>query len=160
EGLTVSSDNACSWSIAGGAIEHQYTSDAFPDPNDPEHVLAITAVATDASSFPPALFQSTDGAVTFNGPMYTSPMPNWLLGGVEIARGAPQTIFLVANEIVDGSPPHPRGIRTIDGGTSWTPIDLGALGMYAVGLIAIDVSNPLKVYLRVQASPGNLLGIV
>ena len=54
--LVFSDDGSCGWQTAAGALAAQLVTDAFPDPNDADHVLAI---GYDGGIF--GVFPSRDG---------------------------------------------------------------------------------------------------
>jgi hypothetical protein len=154
----VSSADTCTWTVATGALGGGYVGDAFPDPNDAMHVLAIGTPAADGYA-PPVLWESRDGGGTFQPPRYTAER-GLVLSGVEVPRGQPGVVYLTAYDYSSSSLPHPYLLRSTDGGTTFTPRDLSpALGMQAVRLIAVDPDDAEKVYLRVTGTSGDVLAI-
>src|SRR5262249_46289728 len=51
--LVTSTDGACTWQVAGGALDGAIVSNAFPDPNDAMHVLALGVPGNDANMYVP-----------------------------------------------------------------------------------------------------------
>jgi hypothetical protein len=67
--------------------------DAFPDPADSSHVLALATVLRPGNVGLSSLFASKDGGLTFGDPVYSASSGD-LLSGVEIARSDAQTVYL------------------------------------------------------------------
>ena len=64
--LAYSDDGTCSWQTARGVLAELPVTDAYVDPSDANHVLAIGAPGSLYS-----LFESTDGGATFGAALYT-----------------------------------------------------------------------------------------
>jgi hypothetical protein len=147
EGLSTSRDVGCSWSFAQGSLAGAQLLDAFPDPTDGAHVLAL---ATPSAANRPALVESHDGGQSFGAPLYLAPASG-LLNGVEIARSAPRTIYLTGFT-ADVDPKTTRAflVRSTDGGASFQTFDESPLlGAQTLALAAVDPIDALKLYLRV-----------
>ena len=156
QGVIRSDDTACTWSAAAG-VGSSAALDVFADPTDPNRVLTVTTTAPDAGSLYEVL-ASSNGAATFGGAIYTAG-PDDHITGVEIARSAPQTVYVT---LTSGSSFVPKLAQTTDGGAHWTLHDLSAgltPGAYSLGLIAVDPADAQKVYLRVGAPTGEALAI-
>ncbi|HLK90252.1 MAG TPA: hypothetical protein VKZ18_10180 [Polyangia bacterium] len=150
DALVYSDDLACGWSTAGGTLAGVSVTDAFVDPSDAQHVLALGFAN---STY--ALYESRDGGATFGVPLYDAPAGD-SLAGVEIARSDPQTIYLA----IAASDAHPRLARSIDGGATFTVNDLSAtLGAGQIRIIAVDPQAPQKVYLRLLAATNEAVAI-
>jgi hypothetical protein len=148
--LVYSDDLACGWATAGGLPAGVSVTDAFVDPNDGNHVLALGLVYPTYS-----LFESHDGGTTFGASLYDS-AANRTFAGVEIARSDPQTIYLA----IGSSDAHPRLARSTDGGAHFTVNDLTAsLGSGQLRIIAVDPQDPQKVYLRLLATANEAVAI-
>src|SRR4029078_3551365 len=77
--------------------------------------------------------------------LYTAAAGDFITG-LEIARGAPDTIVLTMGS---GVPSMPVLVRSTDGGSHWESHDLEGLGAtVAVRLFAIDAQDPSRVFLR------------
>ena len=150
EGLAYSDDESCSWTGAGGALAGQAVSDFFPDPTNPQRVLAAAAPAGDGGAgVVPAVYLSMDGGATFGAtPVFTAPASAALVG-IEIARSDPNVIYL-AYVLTTASGYDSRLVRSSNGGQSWSaPIDLVApLGPALVRILAVDLADANRVYLR------------
>jgi hypothetical protein len=72
EGLAISSDDSCGWSLAGGTAAAASVLDAFPDPTNANRVLALVAASLDGGSVDDA-WTSSDGGATFDLPLYRRP---------------------------------------------------------------------------------------
>ena len=150
-GLVFSDDAACGWTAASGdALAGKSLMDAFPDPHDAAHVLAIALTRNEGAGRFVAL-ESRDGGATFAHTIYSSPA-DVTLTGIEVSRSDPRVIYLAGLTLPALTP---RVTRSGDGGATWTVQDLGAkLGtIERVRLVAVDPVDPNKVFLRV-ALPG------
>jgi hypothetical protein len=154
DGLAFSDDQSCSWNLVdGNAFMNGIINDAFPDPTNADHVLALGVTGSGASQ----VVASTNGGSSFDTTIYTAPT-GAALTGVEIARGNPQVLYVALFQTPDV---HPALVRSDDGGAHWNqPIDLEAmLGAVTFRIIAIDPTNPDRLFVRVLAGFTNLLGI-
>jgi hypothetical protein len=143
-GIVSSDDLACTWKVAGGLFAGAVGRDVFPDPSNPDHVLAIALPIQGQ-----AVFESSDGGLTFDRVVHQAG-PQETVVGVEIAASDPRTIYVVGYL---GAGVRPHLMRTYDGGATWETIDLQAvLGSSFVRIIAVDPSNPRRIYLRNQAA--------
>jgi photosystem II stability/assembly factor-like uncharacterized protein len=146
DGLMVSEDNGCSWSTARGSAES--SSDVFPDPNDPEHVLAVALGTADAGSDAVrAVYESRDGGRNFDKAKYMTP-PGGYIEGVEIPRGAPQHLYLA---LYLTEPDRSAQLaHSTDGGEHYQLHDLStAIEGLFMRILAVDPERPELVYLRV-----------
>jgi len=147
-GLAYSDDGSCSWQLAGGTLDHAVVSDVFPDPGTPGRVLAIGEPPGDGGATV-SLFPSADGGATFGDAIFTGP-PGAGLVGVEIARSDPRTIYVTMYTTdTSSSDLHPKLVRSVDGGASWTTFDLEPmLGTGSFRIMAVDPVDARIVYLR------------
>ena len=137
--LAYSDDGTCSWQTARGALAELPVTDAYVDPKDANHVLAIGAPGSLYS-----LFESTDGGATFGSPLYTAPADT-AIQGVEIAQSDPLTIYMSMTSPTAA----PLLARSTDGGAHFTVSDLSAdLGPGWLRIIAVDPQDPARVLLR------------
>lgn len=152
-GLMRSTDHGCTWSAASGLA---FVADAFADPSDPKHVLALSSLPGDAGTSQ-GLFESTDGGATFGMPRNVVGAEGYYTG-VEVARSQPKTVYLTmfSNE---GSG-HSAILHSTDGGMTFTTYDASAaLGTQHSRLAAVDPMNPDRIFLRVLNVNGDLLGV-
>jgi MYXO-CTERM domain-containing protein len=153
--LIFSDDAACGWQAAGGALSAQLAEDAFVDPSDGSHVLAI-GLATGAGGTVYSLLASTDGGSTFGGPVYTAASGD-LLTGIEIAASDPRTLVLA---LAHGPTGAPTLAVSTDGGLTWTLTDLtAALGAGQLRIVAIDPNDADRVFLRQLGPSGDALAV-
>jgi hypothetical protein len=138
--LAYSDDGTCGFSIAGGNLAGRVVTDVFPHPTDADRVLAVGYA--DARY---AVLASSDGGATFGPTLYEAAVGDGI-GGVEIARSDPATIYVsmtAAGEV------RPKLARTRDGGANWAVRDFFAdLGPGLLRIIAVDSSDPEVVCLR------------
>lgn len=158
-GLGFSDDDSCGWHSAGGALAGLKVSDFFPDAADPAHVLASAAPPNDAGTGAASVYVSSDGGATFAAkPLYTAPAGAAIVG-IEIARANPQIIYLTTYT-VGSSGYDPVLVRSIDGGGTWTTVDLlGPLGSAIVRILAVDPADANLVYLRATGGTGETLAV-
>ncbi len=154
-GVIYTDDSSCNWNAASGAGS---AADAFADPTNPSRVFAVvTSTVGDAGSVYTAV-ESSDGGTTFGELRYTAAAGDHITG-VEISRSDPQTVYLT---LTSGTAYAPKVAVTTNGGTSWTLHDLTAslpTGTYSIRLVAIDPSNPLKLFLRIGGPSGQALAV-
>jgi len=150
-GVVSSDDLACSWNVAGGLFSGSVGRDVFPDPSNPEHVLAI-ALPIDGQG----VFESINGGVTFDRVVHQAG-PQETVVGVEIAASDPRTLYVTGYL---GPGVRPQLIRTYDGEATWETVDLQpVLGSSFVRIIAVDPGKPRRIYLRNQAASYEELAI-
>lgn len=143
-GVVSSDDLACTWTVAGGLFAGSVSRDVFPDPSDPDHVLAIALPIQGQ-----AVFESTNGGLTFDRVLHQAG-PQETPVGVEIAASDPRAIYVVG---YSGPGVRPYLMRTFDGAATWETVDLQPeLGSAFVRIIAVDRNNPRRIYLRNQAT--------
>jgi hypothetical protein len=147
-GVVYSDDASCSFAGADGDITETVVTDLFVDRVHPERVYAI---GYDDRAPAEVAFRSSDGGGTFAPAFFTAPADTALLG-VEGAASDASTIYLTLH---DGAPSL---VRTVDGGGQWAAIDLGpVVGDAFVRIIAVDPTDPRKIFLRASASAGDRL---
>jgi hypothetical protein len=155
--LIYTDDESCGWQTAGGSLATTSAQDAFVDPSDGNHLLAVTATF---GGGPPAyaVVESHDGGATFGAPIYSG-APGDLITGVEIAASDPTTIDLA---VAQGSSLTPALVQTRDSGKSWQTFDLSAIvGSTAqVRIVAIVPDDPDHVHLRALETGGDALVLV
>ena len=150
-GVVWSDDLACTWNVAGGLFAGAVGRDVFPDPSNPDHVLAIALPIQGQ-----AVFESTNGGLTFDSVLHQAGSQETPVG-VEVAASDPRTIYVVG---YFGPGVRPYLKRTSDGGATWETVDLQqVVGSNPVRIIAVDRSNPRRIYLRVQAAAYEELAI-
>ncbi|HMI93981.1 MAG TPA: hypothetical protein VK509_21550 [Polyangiales bacterium] len=150
DGLVVSNDDACSFRLVPPPLV--FPSDAFVDPADDQHVLAVAEVERSANGRAiQGIFESTDGAESFAWtPLYMAE-ETLNFTGLEIARSDPRTLYATLYEFVGAV--GARLLRSHDGGKSFGQVDLGGvLGRRLARILTIDPADPERVYLRAYDS--------
>ncbi len=156
-GLLTSSDGGCTWTRAAGGVAGGAVPDAFPDPSDARHVLAIATPAGDGGAEAPAVFESRDRGLTFAAPpLYSPPLPTLALTGVEIARSSPSDVYLTLYSYQAHSP---FIAHSANGGAGFDVADESAAIHAPMRLAAVDANDPQTLYLRVQYDSGDALAI-
>lgn len=153
--LIFSDDRACTWQVAGGTLAGASVQDAFADPNDAGHVLAVALQFGDGG---PAytVVESRDGGATFGAAIFSAD-PGDLITGVEIAAGDSKSVHLALSH---GSLLSPALARTADGGATWQTVDLSpSLGLDQVRILAVDHTDSDRVYLRGLGPDGDVLAV-
>lgn len=157
KGVIASDDVGCSWSAAAGLAPGVAPLDVFADPTDASRVYAVAPASTDPGAVQ-EVRRSSDGGRTFDTVAYSA-AANDNVSGVEVARSAPQTITLT---LTSGAAFTPKVAQSTDGGGHWTLHDLSAslpAGTYSISLIAVDPTNPQKLFLRARSSAGEVLAV-
>lgn len=156
--MVYSDDLACTWTASGGTLASLVARDAFTDPTSADHVLAAAITPTNTLQ-PSSVYRSTDGGLTFGPALISGPAGGDILG-VENAVSDPATMYVAmyggANNTVD-----PILARSTDTGVTWSSTDLGPmLGSATVRIIAVDPTNPRRLFLRIGiTSGGEKLGV-
>ncbi|MES1210629.1 MAG: sialidase family protein, partial [Pseudomonadota bacterium] len=153
--LIYSDDRACSWNVGAGTLAGASVQDAFVDPNDGTHVLAVAVTFGDAG---PAyrVVASHDGGATFEPPIFAAD-PGDLITGVEIAASDSKSIDLA---LAHGAQLVPTLARSVDDGATWALSDLGAvLGTDQIRILAIDPVDADRVFLRGIGATRDVLAI-
>jgi len=149
EGLSYSTDLACSWQRSTGPLSSP--TDVFPDPTDPARVFAIGSGVVAEEGAVSALFESADGGATFGEPILWAPSGAFL-NGVEVARSDPAVVTVS----MYGAPAQHASLSVShDSCATWQTLDLSpSLGTALVRIAAIDPEDPERVFLRVQDGSG------
>lgn len=166
-GAPVSTDDACTWTLPGGALKApnnppQFASDVFPDPSNPSRVFLLSAPwDPDNPDLPGGVYRSTDGGGTYAGPIYTPQGDGRpMLTGVEVSASSAGTVYVTWYDVVTHEDPKrvdllPHLARSLDGGETWTDQPLeGALGSLKPYLAAVDPKDPQVIFLRTISPDG------
>src|SRR3569623_1405961 len=144
-----SDDGSCGWTPATGLSTGpgDGPADFWGDRVTPDRVLAVNLTTTNGA-VTHALLLSSDGGASFGETLYQA-QPGAMITGVERAASDPNTIYLtLLGPPQDGGRPPPLLSRTTDGGTTWQSVDLhDQLGDGVLGLVAVDPTDPKKVFL-------------
>ena len=145
-GLIRTDDLSCTWSVAGGTAANERLTDLFPDPTNAMRLLLLGIPNTTNTNLPPAAYQSLDAGLTVSAPIYQGALVD-TLNGIESARVDPRIVYLAS---YDGTGPHPRMVKSTDGGMTWTAFNVEpTLGPNSFRIITIDPADAAKVYLLV-----------
>jgi hypothetical protein len=154
-GLAYSDDDSCTWKKAGGTLDAIIGTDVWPDPTNPMRIYAVAAPADFSTA--PGVYASDDGGATFGGALFTPPSGGSILS-IESARSARNTLYV---SFYTAAPDiHPYLARSIDGGASWTTVDLESqLGKNYFYVVAVDPTNAQVVTARVIKAGAESLAI-
>lgn len=150
DALSLSTDLGCSWTRASG-LAPLVVVDAFIDPSNPSSVLALAWPAAGGAS----LFASADGGRSFGPALLTSGTPpvhaDERLVSVEIGSSAP-VIYVTTFAFPSASSPAGSAalLRSADGGTSWTRVEMGVGPSVQVKIAQVDPADANRVYLLVS----------
>lgn len=147
-GLAVSDDQGCSFRMADGLKD---PSDVFPDPGDPLRVLAVGKTpAPEPGRELQAVFASNDGGASFT--LAHAADAGVYISGLEIARSDRDVMYLTTSIYQDRGW-RPGLERSADAGEHFAKHELlDQLGSVVPLLLAVDPTDPNRVYLRLQAS--------
>ncbi len=154
-GFAVSEDSACSWK-AHPEMQAATLTGIFADPGDADRVWVVARprLAAPADGF--GLYLSRDGGATFGPPRYQVPL-GATIDSVESARSRPQRLYLTVS---GGSLPRVEIVRSDDGGTTFTAVDVTAPSRGdQLRIAAVDPEDPERLYLRAQGFPDERLVI-
>jgi hypothetical protein len=157
EGLAFTDNDSCGWTLAAGAASSASMLDAFPDPTNASRVLAVAVPVSDGGVVYQVI-ESSDGGTTFGPIRYTAASGDNITG-VEIARAAPQTVYVAMNS---GAAFAPKLARTTNGGGSWQAEDLSAklpTKTTLIRIVAVDPQNADRVYLRTHSTAGDTFSV-
>jgi len=154
EGKLIHSDNqSCGWLAATGMVASKGLTDFFPDPADPDRVLAA---GFDNTTFDYAVYASHDGGTSFDALLYDSGVRNEI-DGVEIARSDPHTIYATTSLLATGAPAL---VHSSDDGAHWQSVDLLAtLGAGTLRIVAVDPGDAQRVLLLFKGTSQEKLAL-
>lgn len=144
--LVYSDDDACDWKVSSGAVSSGGVVDAFPLAQDAARVLAIVSPNGVGAQTTYTVVSSSNGGVSFDALLFTASAGD-VVTGVEAARGDAQHLYATLGR---GEHYAPAISVSEDGGAHWRTIDLSPqLPQAGLRLIAVDRTNPSRVFLRV-----------
>jgi hypothetical protein len=156
DNLVYSDDDACDWSVAGGAVAAGGVVDEFPLADDSTRVLAVVSPNGVGAQTTYTVVESDDGGATFGRVLYTAASGDTVTG-VEAARGHPDTIYLT---LASAKGFAPELAITTDGGATWRTVDLsGQLGQGGLRLIGVDKNDPSRLFLLASLTEAQELGV-
>jgi hypothetical protein len=154
-GLSWSGDLGCTWQFARGI---EQVGDAFPDPRDPQRVLAVAQAVVRADGlWGDVLAMSSDAGRSFGAPLFQTATES--ITSAEIARSDPHVMYLSLTGVQRA---HPFLARSRDSGASWETLALAAqLGdePLTTRILNVDPDDAATLYLRVSGPSGDALAI-
>jgi MYXO-CTERM domain-containing protein len=154
EGLAISRDDGCAWSLAGGALAGLSVIDLSVRPQGAHETLVLAAALAGGGDGKPRVFRSLDGAQSFAE--LPAPLPDDLLAlTLDAAPSDPATIYVSGRF---GAPDYQAAlIRSLDSGESWERLDIAGVKDRLPYIAAIAPDDPQTVYLRLDDQPGDAL---
>ena len=146
DGLSVSTDRACSWAYAPGILDKQYVIDVSVLKSAPKSAVALTSTgATDAGFFVVVAASKDDGKTwTQQGAAIPDDFTSETL---DVAPSNPKRIYVSGFH----GTPHVAAIeRSDDDGASWQRLDIPLANGAAPYIAAIDPTDADVVYVRVD----------
>jgi MYXO-CTERM domain-containing protein len=146
--LIYSDDRGCTWGKAQGMLAGKAPVDYFPDTANADRVWAVRGADTTTGGSD-LVVESTDGGGTFPTVRFTAAVGDGITG-VELARSDANTAYVTLRS---GSNFAPKLAVTKNNGASWDTRDLSTtIGNVGIRLVAIDPTNPSKIFLRITTS--------
>jgi len=157
DSLVFSDDDACDWTVAAGDVSAGGVVDAFPFAQDAQRMLAVVSPNGVGTQTNYTVVESHDGGKTFDAVVYTAPGSDFV-SGVEVSRTDASTIYVT---LASGASFSPTLAITNDAGAHWRSVDLSAtLGASSsIRLVAVDRTNPGRVFLRVAQDAGEAMAV-
>jgi hypothetical protein len=154
-GLDVSTDLGCNWTCVDGPLAKQGVADIVVRPDAADVVLALTSTYLPADAGGGTLsqvFESTDDGAHW-APLGASLDPGLLVQTIDVAKGAPQDIY-VSGTRGFGSSRTASLLVSTDRGAHWlehslTLFDPATEDSIYIG--AVDPTDPNRVYVRSSA---------
>ncbi|MDF2691844.1 MAG: BNR/Asp-box repeat domain protein [Labilithrix sp.] len=152
QGLTMTHDNACGWTFAGGPLENQVFIDLSASPTDPKNIVVFASSydsQDDAGNinFKSLVWETKDEAQTFQQLGQT--LDPALLGyTIDLTATDPDRMYITA---VREPGTTPKGVLLVskNHGQTWEEEAVPLVGTErAVFVAAVDPTNPERVYLR------------
>jgi hypothetical protein len=155
-GLVYSDDESCTWQAARGNVASVLPYALAVDPSDSMRVFVV-GVPRDDLHGGESIYVSHDGGATFGQAIFTAP-PEHALLGVLVAPNQPTTLLAA---LFSGTTRHASLLRSEDQGTTWQVVadHSETFGENPFDLLAIDPSEPARLFARVLASPDEFLAI-
>ena len=157
EGLALSTDNACDWTLQAGTFA--FIVDTVVRPDNPSTVLALQNVYTGSDDAGDSLYQSQVYVSTDNGVTFTAlgvPLnPTYVLETLEVAPTDPNRIY-VSGFNGQGTSSQASLFVSTDLGMHWTPypIPFDPTVERAPFIAGVDPTDADRVYIRTSNAPG------
>jgi hypothetical protein len=156
DGITISHDQACSWSKFGGDLKGQIFIDLTQNPTDKKDVVVFTSsfLKQDAEGgiiFESKLWETKDEGVSFD-PLGQPLDPDLLGYTVDLAKSDPKRIYISAVQ-KPGAAPIGELLTSKDHGATWEatviPLVPGERSLY---IAAVDPNDAERVYIRTSST--------
>ncbi len=156
DGLSRTTDRACTWDRVGDPLAGHYVVDVAVDRADAMHVVAIAAALdTSQRGFQATYAESRDAGRTWRAPGDLLP-EDFAPATVDVAPSRPQRVYASG---VGAFPLFGVIARSDDGGVTWGSSSFDMRGARAPYIAAIDPTNADRVYLRLEAHGGDRLAV-
>lgn len=154
-GLSVSTDQGCTWKPASGELAALATSDVSTDPQDGATAYVTTASGAGSNG----LFVTRDRGTTFTRVAGLSVAAGRQLLSVRLGAGTPRAIYVTSRSST--APYMPMLHRSTDGGMTFVGLSIGYLLDGATPLVtevlAVDPRTPQTVYVRAYSETKHAL---
>ncbi|MFO0586223.1 MAG: sialidase family protein [Polyangiaceae bacterium] len=154
-GLSSSTDRACSFAFAGGDLADRFAVDLSVEKPSPDHVLAIVSNGIGGGKFETRVYESLDDAKTWS--QAGVDLPQDFLGlSIDSAPSDTQRIYTTGRF---GSPDYTGAVmRSDDRGQTWTKLPIPSSNDQAPPyLSAIDPADPDRAYVRLDTADADVL---
>ena len=163
EGLGVSPDHGCSWSLAGGVLAKQLMTDVAIHPDTPANAIALTSqfkstLSDGGFTYTNGVFGSTDNGTTW-AQIGSDLDDGFVAETLDAAKSDPQRIYVSG---IRGQGTDASGVflASTNGGQNYveTTIALLSSDEHAPFIGGVDPTNANRVYVRTSgATSGRLL---
>jgi photosystem II stability/assembly factor-like uncharacterized protein len=150
-GLSVSTDRACTWGLAGAPLVDEFAIDVAAAPSQPGRAVAITATGG-AAGHHVIVAETVDSGQswhTLGEPLGVELLPTT----IEVAGSDPMRLYASG---LWGMGYEPSLLRSDDGGQTWTRSVIMGVGQGMPPYIGgVHPADPARVYVRVDVKPGD-----
>lgn len=154
-GLALSSDAGCGWSFAGGELEGRFVVDVSVEKQDPSRAIFLLSNGLSATTFSTQVYETLDGAKSFQ--QAGVDLPSSIVGvTLDAAPSEPTRLYVSGRR----DAPSYVGViaRSSDRGGTWDVVDIpGADALAAPFLAAVDPTDPLRIYVRLDGKDKDTL---
>ncbi|GAC1300541.1 MAG: hypothetical protein NVS3B20_11880 [Polyangiales bacterium] len=145
DGLSITHDGACNWSVVGAPLEKEFVIDVAVEPNNPARAVALTSTGL-GDTFHVILAESIDNAKTWHQAGVDLPK-DFISETVDVAPSRTDRVYASG---IAGTPAAGLIERSDDRGQSWSrypvPLDGGASSYIA----AVDPLDADLLYVRID----------
>lgn len=147
-GLGVSRDDACTFTVAPAPLGDQWIGDVTVGPDG--RIWAATATG----GMPNDVYVSTDDGATFTATGLFSDQGWWKT--IRVAPTDPQRIYVSGYKLGMG-PPLPLLYRSDDGGVNWMQIPFDFMGESQLRIVGVSPIDPDVVFARIDTATRDYL---